>query len=62
MDKNVSIRHMVYLPALFNILLIMFNVTRLGNLLPKSPTFLGNYCKGVKMYHFSCEIIFGQLL
>ena len=30
--------------------------------LPKSPTFEGNFCKGVKIYHFSCEIIFGQLL
>ena len=30
--------------------------------LPESTTFLGNFCKGVKMYHFSCEIIFGQLL
>ena len=28
----------------------------------KSPTFLGNYCKGVKIYHFSCELIFGQLV
>ena len=51
-------------------------MTRLGNLLkfgqllkplttinlPKSPTFLGNFCKGVKIYHFSSEIIFGQLL
>ena len=26
------------------------------------PTFLGNFCKGVKTYHFSSEIIFGQLL
>ena len=26
--------------------------------LPKSPTFLGNFCKGVKMNHFSSEIIF----
>ena len=42
----------------------------LGNLLkplatinlPKSLTFLGNFCKGVKMYDFSSEIIFGQLL
>ena len=24
--------------------------------------FLGNFCKGVKIYHFSSEIIFGQLL
>ena len=30
--------------------------------LPKSHTFLGNFCKGVKIYHFSSEIIFGQLL
>ena len=30
--------------------------------LPKSPTFLGNFCKGVKISHFSSEIIFGQLL
>ena len=30
--------------------------------LPKSATFLGNFCKGVKIYHFSSEIIFGQLL
>ena len=30
--------------------------------LPKSPTLLGNLCKGVKIYHFSIEIIFGQLL
>ena len=27
--------------------------------LPKSPTFLGNFCKGVKIIHFSSEIIFG---
>ena len=30
--------------------------------LPKSLTFLGNFCKGVKIYHFSSEILFGQLL
>ena len=29
--------------------------------LPKSPL-LGNFSKGVKIYHFSSEIIFGQLL
>ena len=28
----------------------------------KSLTFLGNLCKGVKIYHFSSEILFGQLL
>ena len=46
------------------------SVTRLGNFskplatisLPKSLAFLGNFCKGVKVYHFSIEIIFGQLL
>ena len=30
--------------------------------LPKSLTFFGNFCKGIKIYHFSSEIIFGQLL
>ena len=30
--------------------------------LPKSPTLLCNFCKGVKNYHFSSEIIFRQLL
>ena len=30
--------------------------------LPKSPTFLGKFCKCVKIFHFSCEIIFGELL
>ena len=28
--------------------------------LQKSPTFLGNFCRGVKIYHISSEIIFGQ--
>ena len=52
----------------------MTRVTRLGDLLdkflkalatinlPKSPTFFGNFCEGVKIYNFSSEIIFGQLL
>jgi len=31
-------------------------------ILPKSPTFLGNFCKGVKISNFSREIIFGRLL
>ena len=30
--------------------------------LPKSPTFLGNFCKVVKIYHFPSLMIFGQLL
>ena len=29
--------------------------------LPKSPTFLGNFCKGVKFFYFSSELILGQL-
>ena len=29
--------------------------------LSKSATFLNNFCKGFKIYHFSSEIIFGQL-
>ena len=33
-----------------------------NNNLSKSPTFLGNFCKGVKIYHISSEIIFRQLL
>ena len=28
--------------------------------LPKSPTLLGNFCKSVKIFHFSREIVFGQ--
>ena len=52
------------------------SVTRLGDLwplgkilkplatinLPKYHKFLGNFCNGVKIYHFSSEIILGQLL
>ena len=30
--------------------------------LPKSPTFFSNFRKVVKIFHFSCDIIFGQLL
>ena len=30
--------------------------------LPKSSIFLGNFCKGVKIFNFFSEIIFGQLL
>ena len=54
----------------------MDSVTRLGDLLdvgnfskplatinlPKSSTFLGNFCNGVKIFNFPIEIIFGQLL
>ena len=31
--------------------------TFVNNYLSKSPTFLGNFSKGVKIYHFSIEII-----
>ena len=51
----------------------MFSVTRFGDLLdflkplatiklPQSSPFLGIFCKGVKIIHFSSETIFGQLL
>ena len=57
-------------------IVVLSSVTRLGDLLDfgnflkplatlnlsKSPTFLGNFCKGVKIYHFSIEIILRQLL
>ena len=32
-----------------------------NNYLPQIAYILGNFCKGVKIYHFSSEIIFGQL-
>ena len=52
------------------------SVTRLGDFLDFGQLFkpfccnyfaqiahiLGNFCKGVKIHHFSSEIIFGQLL
>ena len=52
------------------------SVTRLGNLLNFGQLFnacgnnhfaqithiLGNFCEGVKIFHFSSEIIIGQLL
>ena len=52
----------------------MVSVTRMGDLLdfgqlfkplaalnwPKSSTFLGNFCKGVKIYQSSSEIILGN--
>ena len=28
--------------------------------LPKSPTFLGSFCKGVKIFNFSSDIILGN--
>jgi len=53
-----------------------YSVTRLGNFLdfwqifkplatinlPKSTTLLGKFCQGVKIFHFSSEIIFGHFL
>ena len=29
---------------------------------PKSTTFLGIFCKGVKIFHFSSELILGNFL
>ena len=57
----------IWAKALFQILSIESSVTRLGDFLHfgqpfKLPTVLGNFCKGVKIIHFSREIIFGQLL
>ena len=54
----------------YNSVTILGNYLTLGHFLkrletinfPKSPTFIGNFCKSVKIYHFSSEIIFGQLL
>ena len=54
--------------------MLPFSVTRLGKLLdfgqllitlatinlPKSPTFLGNFCKGVKIYHFLGKSFLGN--
>ena len=31
-------------------------------ILHKSPTILCNFCKGIKIFHFSSEIIFGQFI
>ena len=58
------------------LIVVASHVTRLGDfctlgnhykqvatiILAKSPTLLGNFCKGAKIIHFSSEIIFGQLL
>ena len=50
-----------------NVAAVVTSVTRLGDLLdlatinlPKSPTYLGNFCKGVKIFPFSSEIILGN--
>ena len=56
--------------------LLITSMTRLGDLLdfgqlfkslaiinlPKSSTLLRNFCKVVKIYHFSIEIVFGPLI
>ena len=56
-------------------MLLLVSVTRLGIfwtlrkflkplatiILLKFLTFLGNFCKCIKIYHFSSEIIYGQL-
>ena len=76
--KNDGNQSDIKVPIPFDFLTkLRASVTRLGDLfhtlgnfskpvaiinLPKSPTFLGNFCKGVKIFYFSSEIIFGQLL
>ena len=50
--------------ATTNIVATTNSVPRLGHLLDFGQVFkafLGNFCKSVKINHFSCEIIFGQL-
>ena len=68
-------RWKISLSMLLQSTLVTISVTRMGNLLdygqlfkplatiywPKSPTFLGNSCEGVKIYHISSEIILRQL-
>ena len=57
-------------PTIYSSAIRLGNLLDFGHLLkplatinlPKSPTILGNFCKGVKISYFSCEIIFGQLL
>ena len=74
MPKIVSIflRGVLLLIAACYVHFITGSVTRLGDLLdkllkplatinlPKSSSFLGSFCKGVKINHFSCENIFSQ--
>ena len=69
---QISLTDLKSLSAKYNVL----SETRLGYLLhfgnfskpvatitlPKVPTFLGNFCGVVKIFHFACEIILGQLL
>ena len=64
------------LKNIYKVFWVGSSVTKLGDLwtlgkflkhlatinLPTCPSFLGNFCEGVKIYHFSSEIIFGQLL
>ena len=63
-------RHHIWHRQRSLIMSFVARVTTLGNFLkplatinlPKSPIFLGNFCKGVKIYHVSREIILWQLL
>ena len=70
---NEGVRLLIWFQflRLANSQLQMSIATRLGDVLdfgqllkpfatinfPQSPTFLGNYCKGVKIYHFWATII-----
>ena len=57
-----SIVYLKYIKLFEEVSLDMYlNSTHLISV-TKSLPFLGNFCIGVKNYHFSSEIIFGQLL
>ena len=68
--RNLNLIKLFFVPSLGTVWPDLAIYCTLGNFLkrlatinlPKSPTFLGNFWKGVKIYHFSTEIIFGQLL
>ena len=62
-SPQIVIGEHMYLPHSVTILGHLLDFGPLATInLPKSPTFLGNFCKGVKIYYFSSEIKFGQLL
>ena len=66
---------MTLVPNLQTRNVVVSSVTRFGDflhfgqpklvatiILPKSPILLGNFCKGVKIIHFSIKFLFEQLL
>ena len=73
-DKKLFFEMILANMLTLTLLLLPTSVTRLGNLmdfgqlfkafgkinLPKSPTFLGNFCKGVKISFFLVESVLGN--